>query len=634
MKIKILKYILTHMTMYFIIKQCVWLYNSQIRMPFKEQMELLSNYLSENRYKESKPFQIFPFQFNQEKGLYASYVILNIMDKRNSYIDHLVRTQIGIDDNNYFVTNCVLLNLLDCVNLGTYEFNENELEETIDTLLEFKDKNRGNIPSATFYKQIFVKETNTWSQYGTNLLKVSDFTKLFPDILRKFLNYIGLSFINLLQRLSTILHLPTDSDDGSQNQVLGIQLMTSPKIKQSIKDKWLSKNYKFKEYFDLLKRYSYYPLDKSNSSSSMIDPRSYFAFHEYLEKLPQMNITQFGLFTTWLLNIEDQVEGVVQIPFNVNLIDLTVMNNIIFSLNQLIIYGNQTMIDQVFDDTLTMLYLNSTSFLAAQAYSGVIDKHIDISNPYYPSRYIFYLQASKNLYLLNSNFDKLNENAKEVAKIYSKMLKTNGTQFILNTAQVRYNGDLYWEDFLGIYANKSYHEDATFTTVLSLSTLINTWTTAKLDKKGNVRLYFDPKTPKNVTDTIEKGMKTVTKFGFFQNSNLNPFYSITLKTYTSQFYYPMNVHRYLNGTQFNPHIGNQDLVNQIVAVDGIIDSDEYDQLLKQKWFSHNTQEDFTGFNVPRQQFALWSSDSITISFGMSLLSKYHCIDRSSLNQSN
>ncbi|KAL4461321.1 hypothetical protein ABPG72_016119 [Tetrahymena utriculariae] len=366
----------------------------------------------------------------------------------------------------------------------------------------------------------------------------------------------------------------------------------------------------------------------------MIDPRNYFAFHEYLEQLPEKNITQFGLFTTWLLNLEDQIEGVIQIPFNVNILDLTVMNNIIYSLNQLLINGNKTEIDQIFDDKLQMLYLNSTNFLADQVYSGVIDKHIDLTNPYYPSKYTFYLFASKNAYLLNSNLDKLNENSRQVAKIYNNMLKTNATQFILESAQVRYNGDLYWEDFLGNYANKSYHEDTTFTTVLSLTTLINTWTSAKLDKRGNLRLYFDPKTPKNVTDTIEKGMKAVTKFGFFQNSNLNPFYSITLKTYTSQFYYPMNVHKYLNGTQFNPHVGTQDILRHVVGVDGIIDQNEYDQMLKQQWFSHNTQEEFTGFNVPRQQFALWSSDSITISIGMNLLSKYHCIDRSKLNSSS
>ncbi|KAL4472410.1 hypothetical protein ABPG74_018359 [Tetrahymena malaccensis] len=628
MKMKVFKNILTFLALYFIIKQLVWLYNSQIRMPFKEQMKLLSNYLSENRYTESKPFSIFPFQFRQDKGLYSSYVILNIMDKRNSYLDHLLRTKVEIDDNNYFVTNNVLLNLLECVSLGTYEINQDEFEETLDTLLEFNDKNLQNSPSIAFYKQVYVNETQRWSQDPTNLLKVSDFTKSFPEILKKFLSYIGFTIIELLPKLSQILHLPTDSDDSAQNLVLGLTMLKQPNIRQSVKDKWLVSNSKLKEYFELLKKYAYYPLQESNSSNKMIDPRNYFAFHQYLEQLPQKNTTQFGLFTTWLLNLEEQVKGVIQIPFNVNILDLTVMNNVIYSLNYLQIHGNKTDIDQIFDDKLKMLYLNSTNFLADQVYAGVVENHIDISNPYYPSQYTFYVLASKTAYLLNSNLDKLNEITKEVAKIYNKMLRTNATQYILETAQVRHNGDLYWEDFLGIYANRSYHEDSAFTTVVSLTTLINTWTSTKLDKKGNLRLHFHPDTPKNVTDTIHKGMKTITKYGFFQRSNINPFYSTTLKTYTSHFYYPMNVHKYLNGTEFNPHVGKQDILNHVVGVEGIIDQDKYDEMLKQKWYSHETDEDFTGFNVPKQQFAFWSSEAITISFGMSLLSKYHCIDHS------
>ncbi|KAL4461319.1 hypothetical protein ABPG72_016117 [Tetrahymena utriculariae] len=413
--------------------------------------------------------------------------------------------------------------------------------------------------------------------------------------------------------------------------VLGMSLMNSSKVRQSIKDKWVSKNYKVKEYFDTAKQHSYYPFGKSNSSNSMIDPRNYYAFHSYFEQLKQRNTTQFGLFTTWLLNLEDQVEGNVQIPFNVNILDLTVINNIIYSINSMFINYNQTEIEQIFDDKLQMLYLNSTNFLASHVQSGILNTHIDISNPYYPSQYVFYMFASKNVQLLNSNLDKLNGCAKEVAKIYDKMLKANATQFILDTAKFNSNKELHWQDFLGNYANKTYEEDNTFTTIMSLSILVNTWTTTQVDKSGNLKLYFDPQTPQTVIDIIDRGMKTVSKHGFFEKSNINAFYSITLKTYTSQFYYPMNVHKYLNGTEFNPHQGAQDIVQHIAGVDGIIDKDEYEQMLKEKWYSHETQEKFTGFNVPRQQFAFWSSEALTFSYGMNLLSKYNSIDRSNLN---
>ncbi|KAL4472411.1 hypothetical protein ABPG74_018360 [Tetrahymena malaccensis] len=603
--------------------------NGDANVPFELQMKLLSKQLHENRYKESKPFRLFPFQYRQDKGLYSSSVHLNIMDESNSYFNHFLRAKVQIDDNNLFVTTVVLLNLIECANLGTYEFNQDELEETIDSLLEFNDKNvEAGLPQMGFFKQIL--KNNRWIQYPTNLMKVSDFTKLFPQFLIDFLNKMGLTFINLLPKLSDILLLPADGDDSTINIVLGMSLMNSSKVRQSIKDKWMSKNYKVAELFDIIKKYSYYPFDKSNSSKSMIDPRSYYAFHSYFEQLKENNTTQFGLFSCWLLNFEEQVEGEIQVPFNVNILDLTILNNLVFSINNMFVHYKKDQIEQIFDDKLQMLYLNSTNFLASHVQSGILNTHIDISNPYYPSQYVFYQLASKNLQLLNSNLDKLNECAKEVARIYDKMLKTNGTQFVLNSAKVNSNNELYWNDFLGNYANKTYNEDNTYTTIMALSVLVNTWTTTQADQNGNLKLQFDPQTPQNIIDVIDRGMKAVSKNDFFQKSNLNAFYSITLKTYTSQFYYPVNVHRYLNGTEFNPHIGNQDLVKNLAAVDGVIDKDEYEQMLKEKWYSHETQEKFTGFNVPREQFPFWSSEALTISQGMNLLSKYNSIDRSNL----
>ncbi|KAL4472412.1 hypothetical protein ABPG74_018361 [Tetrahymena malaccensis] len=573
---------------------------------------------------------MFPFQYRQDKGLYSSYVHLNVMDESNSYINHLLRTKVKIDDNNFFVTSLVLNNLIECANLGTYEFNQDELEETIDALLEFNDKNvQKGKPQIAFYQQIY--KNGRWSQDPTNLIQVSDITKIFPQFINDFLNYIGLTVINLLPKLSKILFLPADGDDSTINLVLGMSLMNSSKVRQSIKDKWASRNYQVKEYFDTVKKYSYYPFDKSNSSKSMIDPRNYYAFHSYFEQLKERNTTEFGLFTTWLLNLEDQVEASVQIPFNVNILDLTVINNIVFSINNMFVNYDKAEIEQIFDDKLQMLYLNSTNFLASHVQSGILDTHIDISNPYYPSQYVFYMFASKNVQLLNSNLHKLSGCIKEVAKIYDRMLKTNATQFILNSAKVNSNKELYWNDFLGNYANKTYDEDNTFTTIMSLSTLINTWTTTFEDQNGNIKLQFDPQTPQTVIDVIDRGMKTVSKYGFFQKSNINAFYSITLKTYTSHFYYPMNVHKYLNGTEFNPHDATQDIVQHIAGVDGVIDKYEYQQMLKENWYSHETQQQFSGFNIPRQQFAFWSSEALTISYGMNLLSKYKLIDRSNLS---
>lgn len=56
-------------------------------------------------------------------------------------------------------------------------------------------------------------------------------------------------------------------------------------------------------------------------------------------------------------------------------------------------------------------------------------------------------------------------------------------------------GDLYWEEFLGVYNNKTYHEDTTFSTVMALNALLDTWTLSVTDDQGKVKRSFDPSTP-------------------------------------------------------------------------------------------------------------------------------------------
>lgn len=74
-------------------------------------------------------------------------------------------------------------------------------------------------------------------------------------------------------------------------------------------------------------------------------------------------------------------------------------------------------------------------------------------------------------------------------------MRNQGTIFILNTTQTNERGEIYWEEFLGVYKNKTYHEDTTFSTVLALSALLDTWTVTIQEDQGNIKRIFDPNTP-------------------------------------------------------------------------------------------------------------------------------------------
>lgn len=47
----------------------------------------------------------------------------------------------GCPDSNMFVTNFILSALLDCAEFGTIKLDQDKFEESIDAILDFRDKN-------------------------------------------------------------------------------------------------------------------------------------------------------------------------------------------------------------------------------------------------------------------------------------------------------------------------------------------------------------------------------------------------------------------------------------------------------------------------------------------------------------
>ncbi|KAL4486864.1 hypothetical protein ABPG72_009628 [Tetrahymena utriculariae] len=359
--------------------------------------------------------------------------------------------------------------------------------------------------------------------------------------------------------------------------------------------------------------------------------RTYFAFHNYLQSLNKTY--NFYVFTTWIRSTDDQIPQMIEIPGNVNSFDCSVISNTLFGLHHVLLNSNQTEINQMFDEEFQGgLYLNSTNTILYAINSYISKTHPDIAFLYYPSAYDFYWFVARNVHLLNSNYDKIpNQLIKVVADSLNKSMKNQGTTYLLNSTLADKNGNIYWQEFLGNYANKTYHEDETFSTVIVLNALIDTWTISQTDEYDKVKRIFDSQTPQNVTATIQKGMQTLLKKNTFSKSNQNAFFSGSFKSLNTIYFYPMKVNHYLNGTDFDPHTAQMEIEHQIAGVRGVIDQDEYSQMLKQKWFNLTTIQYLTGYNSQYISYPYWSSPAITFSMGMSLISKYQSIENTQAN---
>ncbi|KAL4496470.1 hypothetical protein ABPG72_014700 [Tetrahymena utriculariae] len=602
--------------------------NSQ-DLSYEQQFNELSKKLEGQRYNQQKDFKYFPPQFFEKKGLYSSNIHGNAMDQNNTFFYHLIREYVGCPDSNMFVTNFVLSALLDCAELGTIEIDQDMFEESIDAILEFRDKNQQEgIPSYSFWLQDY--KDGTWYSYPQNLQKVAQMIKIMPDWVKNIFQKMGLSFVAVADQIVDAFHLPPDTDDSSVNIALGIRIMNSPFIRQSIKDKWIKSNHNLQGYYQLLKKYSYKPFDSSNSSVNTLDVRTYFAFHNYLQSLNKTY--NFSVFTTWIRTTDDQIPQMIEIPGNVNNFDCSVISNTLFGLHHALLNSNQTEVNQIFDQELQGLYLNSTNTILYAINSQISQTHPDIAFLYYPSVYDFYWFVARNVHLLNSNYDKIpNQLIKVVADSLNKSMKNQGTTYLLNNTFADKNGNIYWQEFLGIYDNKTYHEDETFSSVMALNALIDTWTISQTDEYGKVKRIFDTQIPQNVTITIQKGMQTLLKKNAFSKSNQNAFFSGSFKSLNTLYFYPMNINHYLNGTGFDPHTAQMDILQQIAGVRGVIDQDEYSQMLKQKWFNFTTIQQFTGYNSQYISYPYWSSPAITFSMGMSLISKFQSIENTQTN---
>lgn len=146
-----------------------------------------------------------------------------------------------------------------------------------------------------------------------NLLGFVDIEAQASTFLHKLLDGLGMDklwkqiepMFDLLTNIAAAFHIPADADDSGANLAVGALLRLSNSPLYSIWDK--SNQNCAKGYVDTLVKYSYEPFHKDeNSSKNVIDPRTYFFMHKYLEGLSSSGQTNVSLITTWMLSIEEE----------------------------------------------------------------------------------------------------------------------------------------------------------------------------------------------------------------------------------------------------------------------------------------------------------------------------------------
>jgi hypothetical protein len=141
-----------------------------------------------------------------------------------------------------------------------------------------------------------------------------------------------------IKQLVKVFSIPADNDDSSVNlALLGLMKETN----SSHYSYWNSLNSNKIAYYKNLLKYAYRPFESDfsyNKFADETDPRTYYAIHEFVERIETNARTQnktptLILPSTWLMKEDEQIKDLVGIPGNVNNVDATVCANVLFGLS-------------------------------------------------------------------------------------------------------------------------------------------------------------------------------------------------------------------------------------------------------------------------------------------------------------
>ncbi|XP_056012965.1 uncharacterized protein LOC125647004 isoform X2 [Ostrea edulis] len=529
-----------------------------------------------------------PFSWQKEKGLFESHVKLYF---HGSFSEFILREGFEIFDNNNFATAWITTALLEIHCLGsngTY-IDEELIFNAVKAMGNFVDKNHQfNTSIETFWPQEYNETVDTWQSTPTNLLKLFALSNDIPwSVILNLLQRLGITDVDVINTIKQLLqerdayikafHIPPDFDDTFLNIGIGSLLKETAESFSPSFEIWAERNSNLTSILIALKKYAYRPMS-SDTKVNSVDPRSYFYLRGFLEKAKNAGET-IALVSTWVQNIDEARKSFYKgnvMPFNVNNVDITVAANAIYGLTNGILTGLVPM-SVMEDPDIQQIYLNTSALIAYEINTNLTDRK-DLALTYYPSEFEFYWFVSR---------------------IFSKLQEQQHS----------------------LHPKRS--EDRIFTTSMAVNALLTTWTSYESARKC---LIWSKGVPAKVVDLVRKAVKWICKNALTGKYRpWNAFFSGSVKSFKSMpWWYPSNRKEYLNGTSIadDTHIPSSDT---IIAMQGVVSPEWYQQQLKQKHFGFHVPIVFHGYNAEKSPFPFWSSEPYTYVSAMLSLVKYNSV---------
>ncbi|KAK3098312.1 hypothetical protein FSP39_018295 [Pinctada imbricata] len=582
-----------------------------------------------------------PLTFHQEKGLYESDVKLYFHGDFEMY---LIRESFQIFDNNNFATAWITTALMEAYRLGdSPKPSEEQIFMSVEAMSQYYNKNVNYTNSIqNFWPQAYNSSLRAWQSTPQNLLDLFDLSYGVPwDTFFRILEDLGQQ--ELVKTLKSLLAdrdlfrnafmIPPDFDDTFVNLGIGSLLQeVSSDFPQSSK-LWKEKNSNLTSVFDALKKYAYRPMSNDSKVNS-IDPRTYMYLHPFLEEAMTRN-EDIALVPTWVQDTDEVRTGFysgVDMPFNINNVDVTVAANTIYGITNAVLTGlvNSSLLD---DPEIQQVYLNTSNMIAFEIKTNFTNRK-DLALTYYPSEFEFYWFVARTYHQLQyyERIMPLHPVQERIRISLGAALCGRMTDHLLDSYMAETDGSIYYDDFLGDgdFNSKNVSEiraeDRIFTTAMAVNALLTTWT-----------VYNDvTKKLEWTSDTHYRVIDTVTRAVHWLNKNvLNPtyrpwnaFFSGSVKgSHTLPFEYPFNRLEFLNGTKIPDH-DHFPRGATIIGMQGVQSPAWYKAEIKKTHFGYKVPTEFKGYNTDNAGFfPFWSSVPYTYVSTLLALSKFNNVEQ-------
>lgn len=611
--------------------------------------KFLMEKINENQHKETIPYKNL-FSSYKKKGLYKSFTKLNFSG--NFFLKNL-RSLIGIDDNNMFVTTFIIRNYLELHEMNEVDVSKNEIKIALKNLASFRDKNFPDLSFYGFWEQK-ENEKKTFTQFPVNILKP---LKAFFNLSAKIVNFLKFFKLNTLaeklekfalkyEHMMIVFNLPSDVDDTSMNISIGNLLTKMKDDFPELVDIFEKNNPNIKETFEKISELNYQPF--SDSENNIQDARSFYFIKDYLDEFAKKNkiikksekidskkekkINYPEFTSTWISNTKISKENfpLIQMPGGINNIDLCVISNYLIAFTGFALYKDPSILE---NEKLTLVYKENLKLIFWALKNNKIFKRFDIGLLYYPNVYTFYWFISK-VYSLINNFEKeIPSFFLEIKNELIEIMENFGVKQIIENRTEK-DKIVFWEGFLGKNDGQGTGEDRLFNTALALNFLFNVYSENNKNNKNGSKCKFIWK-----SNLSEETKNIIKKSIYFLRSEINKnnlkkensFFSGSVKsTATLWFNYPANYAELIDGTKItNLHNNPQAISSKLIyGVKGFIEKDNYNKMKDEIWIlGQKFVKDFQDLN--ENVFPYWSSPALTYSVNLLAIAKFNHLERCS-----